>query len=117
MKNLCTVSDINYLYKCLTLFESLMDSSDDFILHYLCIDDLTYDKIKKNESPNLVPHHINELLKDNHVLSQLKLSDYRYFCWSLASFFSNYLLKMGVDSVMYIDSDIFFHRNIDEIYT
>jgi len=116
MRNLCTVSDINYLYKGLTLFESLIDNSDNFVLHYLCIDDLTYDKIKKNESPNLVAHHIDELLKNNDFLFQLKSSDYQYFCWSLASFFSNHLIELGLDSIMYIDSDIYFHRNIDEIY-
>ena len=37
MKNICTVSDNNYLIKGLTLYESLKESSKDFILHYLCI--------------------------------------------------------------------------------
>lgn len=116
MRNLCTVSDINYLYKGLTLFDSLLEKNQNFVLHYLCIDDLTYDKIKKNESLNLIPYHVNDLLSKDNDLLNLKLNDYRYFCWSLASYFSNYLLNSGVESITYIDSDIFFHENINEIY-
>lgn len=116
MRNLCTVSDVNYLYKGLTLFESLLEKNQDFVLHYLCIDDLTYNKIKENESSNLIAYHIDTLLSEDIHLFTLKVGEYKYFCWSLASYFSNYLLKKNFDSITYIDSDIFFHESIDILY-
>lgn len=116
MKNICTVSDINYLYKGLTLYESILDKNKNFKLHYLCIDDVTFDKVKKYESENLIPYHINSLLSEDNNLLNLKLSEYKYFCWSLASYFSNYLLSKDIESITYIDSDIYFHNNIDDIY-
>ena len=116
MKNICTVSDFNYLYKGLTLYESLLEKSKNFVLHYLCIDEATFNKIKKYESKNLIVYHSNSLLSQDSNLSNLKLKEYKYFCWSLASYFSNFLLNQGLESITYIDSDIFFHENIDHIY-
>ena len=53
MKHLATVSDKNYLIKGLTLYESLVAKSDDFILHYLLINQEVYEKCKKLENKNL----------------------------------------------------------------
>lgn len=116
MKNLCTVSDINYLYKGLTLYESLNQTSENFILHYLCIDDKTYEKIKKYQSENLIAYKVDDLLNQDENLKNLKKSEYKYFCWSLASYFSFFLLRKNFESITYIDSDIFFNKNIDLIF-
>lgn len=116
MNNICTVSDINYLHQGLTLYESLLNKNQNFVLHYLCIDDLTYEKIKKNESINLIAHHVKDLTDKDDVLLKLKFSDYKYFCWSLASYFSNFLLNKGLESILYIDSDVFFHEDINYLY-
>ena len=62
MKNICTVSDNNYLIKGLTLYESLKESSKDFILHYLCIDDTSFNKLIQFESETLKVWNINKLL-------------------------------------------------------
>ena len=61
MKNICTVSDNNYLIKGLTLYESLKESSKDFILHYLCIDDTSFNKLIQFESETLKVWNINKL--------------------------------------------------------
>ena len=116
MKNLCTVSDINYLDKGLTLYESLLETSDNFILHYLCIDDLSYNKLKNFESSKLKVYNVSRLTSNDVTLYNLKNKDYRYFCWSLASYFSNFLIEEGKESITYIDSDIFFHEDIDTIF-
>ena len=36
MKNICTLSDINYLLYGITLYESLKSTTENFVLHYLC---------------------------------------------------------------------------------
>jgi len=46
MKEICTVSDFNYLSKGLALYESLIEYSDNFILNYLCIDDKSFKILK-----------------------------------------------------------------------
>jgi hypothetical protein len=116
MKNICTVSDENYLYKGLTLYESLKKYNKNFKLHYFCIDDNTYDKIKKYESDSLIPYKISDFNGENQII-ELKNIDYKYFCWSLASYFSNFLLThKNIESITYIDSDIFFHNDIDILF-
>ena len=116
MINICTVSDINYLYKGLTLYESLNKKTKNFVLHYLCIDEISYNNLKKFECENLIIYNINDLLEKNEILKKLKLGDYKYFCWSLASYFCNFLIEYGLNSITYIDSDIFFHESIDLIF-
>jgi len=115
MKEICTVSDFNYLSKGLALYESLIEYSDNFILNYLCIDDKSFKILKAFETTNLKVWSVNDLLKNDKNLLQLKNNNYRYFCWSLASYFSNFLIKKNNKSVTYIDSDILLHDNIDII--
>tara|TARA_R100000908_G_C3747700_1_gene142711 strand:+ start:644 stop:1501 length:858 start_codon:yes stop_codon:yes gene_type:complete len=114
MINLCTVSDNNYLLKGLTLYESLKKNSKDFILHYLCIDEESYTSLKSFECASLKVYNVDSLVQEDPLLLNLKNSEYKYFCWSLASYFSNYLLLKG-NSITYIDSDIYFHDNIEVI--
>ena len=115
MKEICTVSDFNYLSKGLALYESLIEYSDNFTLNYLCIDDKSFKFLKPFETTNLKVWSVNDLLKNDKNLLQLKNNNYRYFCWSLASYFSNFLIKKNNKSVTYIDSDILLHDNIDII--
>jgi hypothetical protein len=116
MKNICTVSDIKYLYQGLALFESLT-KSEDITLHYLSIDQISYDILKNINNNKLIIYNIDDLLNNDDNLINLKNSDYRYFCWSLASYFSNYLLSKNVgDSITYIDSDIYFHEKIEHLF-
>jgi hypothetical protein len=116
MKNICTVSDIKYLYQGLALFESL-SKSENITLHYLCIDQISYDILKNIKNNKLIIYNINDLLNNDNNSINLKNSDYRYFCWSLASYFSNHLLSKNVgDSITYIDSDIYFHEKIELLF-
>jgi hypothetical protein len=113
MINVCTVSDINYLIKGLTLYESLFEHSEGFILHYLCIDEESYQKLKKFECESLVAYNVNDLLNEDNQLMTLKNENYRYFCWTLASYFSNYLMNKNLGNIIYIDSDILFHHDLN----
>ena len=117
MINVCTVSDINYLIKGLTLYESLLEHSKGFVLHYLCIDDASYNKLKKFESKTLIVYNVNDLLYNDVYLMKLKNDNYRYFCWCLASYFSNYLMDNNIGDIIYIDSDILLHHDIEKILT
>lgn len=119
MVNICTVSDINYLEKGLALYESLLEHSKNTVLHYLCIDDKSYSMLKKIENESLKAYNVNDLLEKDATLLALKNKNYRYFCWSLASYFSNYLLTNDekCDSITYIDSDILMHDDVQKIFS
>jgi hypothetical protein len=114
MNNLCTVSDINYLHQGLALYDSLRKTSKEFTLHYLCLDTETYNIISKLDS-DIQAHHIRDLLAKDDELVNIKNGNYSYFCWLLASYFSNVLLPKYAD-ITYIDSDIYFHRDIQLIF-
>ena len=116
MKNLSTVSDFNYLIKGLTLYESIKENTDDFVLHYLCIDSKSFNFLKKYESDNLKIYDCEILLKEDNNLNFIKITDYKYFCWSLASYFTNWLMKKNNTPICYIDSDILFHEDINLLY-
>jgi len=117
MINLTTVSDYNYLTKGIALYESLLDNSNDFVLHYLCIDDKTYNKLTELNLDKVIVYNINNLVNNDSSLMNLKNSDYRYFCWSLASYFTNHLMNELNLPLIYIDSDIYFHQSINELYS
>jgi len=113
MINICTVSDYKYLGQGLTMYESLLKHTNNFRLFYLCIDDKTFDVIHKHESKNLFAFHIDEMPQE--VLN-LRNEEYKYFCWSLASYFTNFIMNSGKYSdINYVDSDIFFHDDFNII--
>ena len=118
MKNICTLSDINYLLYGITLYESLKSTTENFVLHYLCLDSETYNSLVRLECESLKIYHVDSFTDSDKSLKSLKESEYKYFCWSLASYFTNHLLKISsVKDIMYIDSDIYMYNNLDVIYS
>ena len=117
MINLTTVSDNNYLIKGLALYESLLEHGQDFTLHYLCIDSESYNKLKKYECDTLKVYDVIDLINNDESLMRLKNSEYKYFCWSLASYFTQHLMSKIDVPFIYIDSDIYFHQNINDLYS
>mgnify|MGYP001585434906 CR=1 FL=1 len=115
IKNLCTVSDINYLHQGLALYDSLVKTSNNFTLHYLCLCDASYSIVSKIDNENIKAYHIKHLLVNDEKLVNIKNTEYSYFCWLLSSYFTNTLIK-EYDSIMYIDSDIYFHKDIQLIF-
>ena len=57
----CTYFDRNYLVRGLTLFRSLMNHAEPFVLWVLCFDDFTYQVLSKINMPNLRPISLREL--------------------------------------------------------
>ena len=118
MKTYCTLSDINYLNQGKALFRSLAKvSSEDFVLYYLCLDQDTYDYLIGYDA-RIVPVFLSEVEKTSEKARQYKNnSQYNEYCWSLASTFSLFLLeKHEIDSVMYMDSDLYFYQDPKLIY-
>jgi len=115
MLNLCCVSDHKFLCRGLTLYESLSKLDENFNIHYLCIDSDSYKKLNTINDPRIIAYDINVFLETDEALQKLRDSDYRYFCWSLASYFTNFLVNELQEDVTYIDADIFFHQSVRDM--
>lgn len=109
-RHYCTLSDIRYLAKFLTLYESLVaHSSDDFTLHYLAMDDESFWIVDQLELRHVktVP-----LAGFEHAMNMIPVKESRnkteYF-WSCASNFMEYLLHFdSIDALTYLDADLWF---------
>lgn len=113
MKYYSTLSDYNYLKFGKALLESLKNnSSSNFTVFYLCIDDKTYEELMDYDS-RVIPIKLEEVLsKYPDLVKYKKTNPYNAFCWTLASSFSLYLLEhKELDHIMYVDSDIYFYQD------
>lgn len=115
MIHLCTLSDKNYLILGLALYESLKKHSNDFILHYLAMDEYTFDTLCKIDDDNLLVYSLkdldivgHELLKANRPTSPKRESLYHYFS---APLFCYFLLENCMPHVLYVDSDVCFYND------
>ena len=123
MINICTLSDSNYLFYGLTLYESLKETTSNFKLHYLCLCEKSFNKIKELNLPEIEPYFIDDLVQKDDDFFVLKTKtkpelgggNRNDFIWSLASFFSYYLLNEKEIDISYVDSDIYFYHDYNTI--
>lgn len=128
MKHITLASDTKYLLFALTLIRSVQKhSSIPLTFHYYCMDQNTFNKLKSVQLKNVVIYPPEILVQPAYGLVkqfdpakrlfQLKQTEYHYFCWSIASVFSNYIMNnIQCDSVTYIDADIMFHQDLNLIF-
>ena len=109
---ICAVTDYNYLYKFLCLYESL-----DYPISILCIDDETYEKLKSLSLDNLTIYSVYEtgLIRDKNILYCTDNgTTYSHYCFALASMFSKYIMdNINPNWITYIDSDEYFYKSFD----
>ena len=113
MRIYSTLSDKNYVDQGRALFQSLSsESSEPFVLYYLCLDDETFDFFLGHDS-RVIPVKLDEVESGNEKLANFKnTKPYNEYCWALASTLCLHLLEEHeVDSVLYIDSDIYFYAD------
>ena len=78
------------------------------------MDDESFELLKElNE--DIVAYPLSDFLNRDEALADLATQDYRYFCWSLASYFTNYLMNTINEDITYIDSDILFYDKIETV--
>lgn len=119
MKFYCSLCDKNYLKNFCLMFESLtINSSDKFSFFHLCLDDETFNYLETKYT-NLKLYKISDLNNFYKFLHEYKQSTpYNEFCWSLASLFCKFVLNTEIiDHIMYIDSDIYFYKDPEIIFT
>ena len=127
MINICTLSDINYLHLGICLYNSIAEScSKKFVMHYLCIDNESYSVLKQKESQTLKVYSIKDIESTNDFQSLVSNTTYspmssdvsNTYCFSLASFFSKFLLDtQDIDDIIYTDADMLFYNDISDIHS
>lgn len=136
MKNLCAISDCDYVVKLLTLFESLKNSQQQpFTLYVLCLDEKTENIIKHQYDERLKSLALKDVENQDFFLkycketmpasseaisnagSQKKDPRYVQYCWALAPYLCWYSLNsLHLEHIMYVDADLYFYRDISNIY-
>ena len=111
---ICSVTDYNYLYKFLCLYESL-----DCPTSVLCIGDETYEKLKSLSLDNLTVYNVNEtgLIRDETIeYGAENCTTQLHYLFSLAAQFPKYIMdNVNCDWVAYVDVDEYFYKSFDFI--
>ncbi len=105
---ICTVADLLYAFKVLTLYHSLDSVTDHFRMYVCCTDDDTYHAFKALKLPRCIPISLSEL-KDDELIDIKQQRTASEFCWTLKSYLMAYLLEvLRLPQVLYCDGDIGF---------
>ena len=112
---ICSVTDYNYLYKFLCLYESL-----DYPMSVLCIDDKTYKKLKSLNLDRLTVYNTLEtgLERDENILycNDLQGTTYSTYLFSMAALWPKYIMdNVNCDWVAHADVDQYFYKSFDLI--
>lgn len=113
----CTLFDKSYLFKGISLINSLYNNCDDFYLYTLCMDNVVYDILTKLNFKNIKLISLNEF--EDKELKKIKYTRrWGEYCWTCTPSLLLYILKTtnNIDNLAYIDSDIYFFNNPDPIY-
>lgn len=115
--NFCTLFDKNYLYRGLTLYNSLLKTCPDFHLWILCMDTETHTvltklNLKKATLITLSKFEDTELLKIKSTRNSVE------YCWTCSSSLPLYILKnnLNLETICYLDADLFFYSSPEPIY-
>ncbi len=123
--NICTLCDYSYLPKGLSLYMSLTELNEPFILHWLCINQQAYDTLKLLNLEYVKLYNLVDLEASDKELMKCKSNpaskygnQYSQYCWSLAPYFTDYLLNKVISDnqyLIYIDADIFIYKSLNTI--
>jgi hypothetical protein len=114
----CTVLSRTRLYQAIALLCSLHTVKKTFILHILCVDDATYNLLKKMDWDSVHLTRLDELKND--TLDGLRRSrKQNEYCWTLKPIYLEYLFKTypKIERLTYIDADLFFFSDPEPVFT
>lgn len=111
--NFITLYDKNYMSRGLVLYNSLCAHCKNFTMYVLAMDDTVASYISSLNKPNLKVVTISDMKIMYPVLERLEKERTRgEFSWTLSSFSIQYAIrKFGLDSCIYVDSDICFYND------
>jgi hypothetical protein len=119
MRHYCTYFDRRYLPRGLALFHSLQNQAQAFCLHVLCLDDTCYDILVRANFEQLKPIRLPDLEAYDAELASARgrrtLVEY-YFTLTAALPLFLFDSDPDITLITYLDSDLFFFGNPEEIF-
>lgn len=115
MRHITTCADKNYLSKGIVMCKSVLRYDPSHTIHFLCLDEETY---MADFPENVVKYLWSDVVGKKY--KHLRRMDYKLFCWSMASFFTNYIIQgltKSDKSVVYVDADICFYKSLRLLYS
>ena len=105
--NFCTFFDSKYLPQGLALYNSLKRFCPDFTIWVLCLDNPTYEALKKMKLEGMILISTEEF--ETPQMLELKKEPSRAYFATIKPPFIKYILEQNpeIDVVMYLDSDVF----------
>lgn len=119
MYHFCTYFDHNYLSAGVALYRSLSRYCDAFVLWVLCLDQISYDVLRRAALPHIRLISLPELEREDARLLAAKqdrsLIEYYFTC---SPFLPTYVLTHcpEVEVLTYLDADLFFFSEPSAIY-
>ena len=115
--HICTLFTKDYLIQGLALYNSLKETTSQFHLWILCVDDEAYDLLAKMNLPQVTLISLDNV-KNERLAVLEKERQANEFCWTLKASFITFLLKnnLNLGSMLYVDADLYFFRDVQYIY-
>lgn len=108
---LCTLFDSNYLDKGLVMFDSLINTTANFKLYVLSMDELCFKVLNEINDERLIPISLYEF-EDDELKEIKKRRTKAEYCWTCSSCLIEYvLMNYKEDICTYIDADLFFYSD------
>lgn len=115
----CTLFDINYLSRGLSLFRSLNLHCDSFQLYVLCLDEATYNFFTtKYINKNIHPIKLEDIEREDQLLLEAKKNrNIIEYYFTLSPCLPLYILKKyNIDHITSLDADILFFSSPMSIF-
>ena len=112
-----TIFDSFFLPQGITLYNSLVDVKINFTLWVICIDEQTFNILNKLSLNNLKLIKLSDV-ETPELLSVKKDRTNREYCWTFTPFSADFVFNVDstVGRVTYLDADLYFLRNPDNIF-
>jgi len=117
MENFVTLFDCLFLPQAIALHSSMVRNISSFRLWVLCVDDESYDLMRRLDLPNTSLLQLSKL--ETLELKDVKKNRSRgEYCWTLTPFAPRFVFEadLSIRRVTYIDADIWFRKNPAPIY-
>jgi hypothetical protein len=113
----CTLTDKNFAYKCLALFNSIQDHMPNSTFWVLCLDTESEQLFKKLNISQIKILRIQDL--HNSKLEQTRTARTKQeFAWTCKPALMNHLLEAEkIDVLVFADSDLLFYASLDDVLT
>lgn len=113
MQYYCTLFDVNYLSRGLSMYNSLKEQSDSFHLYILLMDDKSYEILSMLNLEDVTIISLFEF-EDEELLRIKKSRTSQEYCWTCTPSVIKYCIeKYKLDLCIYIDADLQFYSNPD----